>query len=137
MPTPIFKENRDCHSVKETIESIPINLNTLRNSKVNRHKQNLLADSGYDTKAIKNYATKIGYRPIIAYNKRRTIDKKKIKDGKLKGEDLKRYKKRGIIEAFFSWIKNFPVINQNYEKTIASYEGLFSLASSIIISNRI
>ena len=79
---------------------------------------------------------KIEYTPIFAYNKRNTKDKEKIKMNRLKGKKLKIYKKRNIIEAFFSWIKNFPVINQNYQKTLESYNGLLSLASSIIISNK-
>lgn len=135
--TIVASKYADCHSVEETINSIPVDLHTLRNSKVGRHKQNLLADAGYDTKSIKDYTTKLGYKPIIAYNKRGTKDQKIINEKKLKGKDLQTYKKRGIIEAFFSWIKGAPIINQNYEKTIESYEGLFSLASSIIIYNRI
>lgn len=48
--------------------------------------------------------------------------------------EKEKYKKRLIIESFFSWIKNYPSINQ---KTIASYNGLLMLASSILISKRI
>jgi len=50
---------------------------------------------------------------------------------------LKIYKRRPIIESSFAWIKNKPIINQNYQKTISSYDGLLSLMCSLIISNRI
>jgi transposase len=112
-------------------------LNTLKNSKNNRYKQYLLADSGYHSQNNINYLKKIGYTPIIAYNKRNCKSRKTIEKNKLRGKEAKIYKKRLRIESFFSWIKNFPVINQNYQKTITSYEGLLSLASSMMISKRV
>ena len=132
----ISSRQSDSISVIETVEKLPSNLNTLKNSKNNRYKQYILADALYNTNKNKSYARKMGYTPIFAYNKRNTKDKEKIKMNRLKGKKLKIYKKRNIIEAFFSWIKNFPVINQNYQKTLESYNGLLSLASSIIISNK-
>jgi len=93
--------------------------------------------TGYHSNNNISYLKRVGYDPIIAYNKRNTKDKKIIENNELKGKKLKLYKKRVIIESFFSWIKNCPVINQNYQKTITSYKGLLSLASSILISKRI
>lgn len=133
----ISSRQSDSISINETIDKIPINLNTLRNSKNNRYKQYFLADALYNTNKNKLFLNNIGYTSIIAYNKRNTKNKNKIKQNKLKGKELKIYKKRNIVESFFSWIKNFPVINQNYQKTIESYNGLLLLASSILISNKI
>jgi hypothetical protein len=135
--TVVSSKQSDNISVIETINSLPINLNTLRNSKVNRYKQTILADSSYNSEHNKTYLKKIGYTPIIDYNKRNTKNKELIKKNKLNRKEKKIYKKRKIIESFFSWIKNFPVINQNYQKTIKSYNGLLLLASSLIISKKI
>jgi hypothetical protein len=115
-------------SINETINSLSINLNTLRNSKINIYRQYLLADSGYDNIKNKIFLKKLGYIPIINYNKRKTKDKKLIFKNKLKGKELKIYKKRSIIESSFSWLKNYPVINQNYQKLLSSYKGLFIIS---------
>jgi hypothetical protein len=112
-------------------------LNTLKNSKINRYKQYFLGDPGYDTKKNKQFLVNKGYIPVIKYNKRNTRNKKIIANNELKGKKKLIYKNRRTIESFFSWVKNYPVINQNYQKTIKSYDGLFSLACSLIISKRI
>jgi len=135
--TIISSKQSDSISITETINKIPIELNTLKNSKINRYKQYFLADAGYDSKKNKLYLKKIGYTPIIAYNKKNQKNKKIIELNKLKGKELKIYKKRNIVESFFSWIKNYAIINQNYQKTIKSYNGLLLSASSILISKRI
>ena len=87
-----------------------------------------MADSGYDSIKNKIFLKKLGYIPIINYNKRKTKDKKLIFKNKLKGKELKIYKKRSIIESSFSWLKNYPVINQNYQKLLSSYKGLFIIS---------
>ena len=133
----ISAKQSDSISVEETIKSVPINLNTKRNSKINRYKQNILLDAQYDSINNQKYLSEIGYVPIIAPNKRNTKDINKLRKKRLTSKQKKIYKKRMMIELFFSWIKRFPVINQNYEKTISSYKGLFTLASCIIISNNI
>lgn len=97
----------------------------------------MLADSGYCSKKNSSYLKKKGYHPIIKYNKRNTKNKELIKQNQFNKKEKKLYKNRFVIESFFSWIKNYPVINQNYQKSVSSYKGLFLLASSIIISKRI
>lgn len=135
--TIIASKEHESTGFEKTINKIPIDLKTLNNSKINRYKQNFLADSAYHSKKIINILKKKGYNPLICYNKRNTRDAKKIKKNKFNSKDKKIYKRRFIIESFFAWIKNCPVINQNYQKSIASYEGLFSLASSLIICKKI
>lgn len=134
---PVSSKESDSLSLIKTIDELPIDLKTLNNSKINRYKQNLLADSGYCSKKNRSYLKRKGYTSLIKYNKRNTKNKKIINENKFNKKDKQIYKKRFVIEAYFSWIKNFPVINQNYQKTISSYEGLVSLASFIIISKRI
>lgn len=133
----ISAKQSDNISITETINNLPVNLNTLRNSKNNRYKQYMLADSGYSSNKNNSYLKKLGYTPIIAYNKRNCKNKSTIKKNQLKGKEKEIYKKRMRIESFFSWLKNFPIINQNYQKTIKSYSGLTLFAASIIIAKRI
>ena len=133
----VSSHQSDSISLIETVDNLNVNLNTLRNSKVNRYKQRLLADPQYDTKKNKEYLTKLGYKPFIKYNKRNTKNKKTIKNNQFNKQEEQTYKKRLRIESFFSWIKNYPTINQNYQKSIESYRGLLLLASTIIISKRI
>ena len=135
--TMISSKQSDNISIKETIQKIPINLNTLKNSSNNRYKQYLLADASYHSNKNKAYLKKLGYSPIIKFNKRNTKDKEKISKNTFNKNEEKRYTKRRIIESFFSWIKKYSVINQNYQKSINSYNGLFLLACTIFISKKI
>lgn len=127
----------DNTSLIETIEAIPVELNTLKNSKINRYKQSLAADSGYCSKKNRLYLIKKGYKSLILWNKRRTVNENTINKNTFNEKQEGEYKKRIKSEHQFAWFKNFPVINMNYQKTIESFTGLFSLAASIITSKRI
>jgi len=94
--TIVSSKQSDCTSLIPTVNKLPINLNTLRNSKVNRYKQHMLADAGYCSNNNKLFLKKLGYVPIIAYNKRNERNKQKIKENKLKEKQLKIFKKRWI-----------------------------------------
>jgi hypothetical protein len=85
----ISSKQSDNISINETINNIPVDLNTLKNSKNNRYKQYLLADSGYHSQNNINYLKKIGYTPIIAYNKRNCKSRKTIEKNKLRGKEAK------------------------------------------------
>jgi len=106
----IFSSKKcDSSTILSMVNTLPANINTLRNSKINRYKQNFLADSGYCTKNNKLFLIKKGYRPIIKYNKRNTKNKEIIRSNKFTKKEKEIYKRRVIIENFFSWIKNKPV----------------------------
>jgi len=55
----------------------------------------------------------------------------------LNKNEVKIYKKRIIVENFFSWLKKYPKIDKIYEKTLTSYKGLLMIVISLIIFNRI
>lgn len=133
----ISSKQSDAISVEDTINNLHVNLNTLRNSKINRYKQNILGDSLYDSNKNNKYLRTLGYNPMIRYNKRNTKNKKIIKRNQFTKKEKEIYKKRFKIESSFAWIKNFPVINQNYQKKIESYNGLFLLAACILISKKV
>ena len=94
----------------------------------------LLADKGYDTKAIRSKILKSKMKCIIPFNKRNTKDVTKIKV--LNESEKEIYKKRIKVEHFFGIIKRYPKINNVYEKTLCSYKNLVLLVSSMIIINR-
>lgn len=127
----------DCKTLEDVLNNIPVNLNTLKNSKINRYKQYALMDSNYDTKKNHILLKKKGYIPLIRYNKRNCKDSIKNNKRKFKGKQKQIYKKRPIIEISFSWLKRRPIINQNYEKSISSYLGLFKLGCILLTSTRI
>ena len=124
----------DSQLVENVLQSITVNTNTRKYRNHNRYKQYFLADAAYSSAYIRTYLMKKGYIPIIAHNKRNTKNKKLIKTLNKKQEKI--YKKRIIIENFFSWIKKAPKIKHFYEKTVASYKGLLMLRIAIIIAKR-
>jgi transposase len=128
---------RDSQTLVDLVEKLPKEINTLKNSKVNRYKQNFLADSGYDSKRNLACLKKKGYNALIKHNRRNTKNKEIIKKRKFNAKQKKIYKRRYVVEVSFAWLKNKPVININYQKTIESYNGLFTLACAINNSKRI
>lgn len=127
----------DVHQIKETIDSISVDLNTKRNSTHNRYKQTFLADTGYSSSDNITYLKELGYTPIIPFGIGNTQDLKLIEAKQFTKKEYEAYKGRYVIEPSFSWLKTYPVLSQNYEKTIKSYTGLLLLASSRIMFNRI
>jgi transposase len=125
----------DSKTVNDTLDRSQLNMNTYKNRNSNRHKQIFLADKGYSSNVIEKTLRKKGYKVLIPQNRRNIKNKKLIKNMTCK--DVKVYKKRIIVENFFSWIKRYPKINCVYEKTIRSYEALLLLAVSKIMFNRI
>lgn len=91
----------------------------------------LLADKAYDSKKIRDLIKIKNYKPIIARRKYKHSKKKS-----LKRKYINLYRKRIIVENFFSWIKSYPKIDKTYEKTLASYNGLLFLAVSMLIYKR-
>ena len=74
----------------------------------------------------------ISSTPITDINKRRTIDKEKLKK-----KYLKESKRRAVIERSFSWLHKYPKLDRFIEKTIKSYAGLLLLGSSMIVAGKV
>lgn len=110
-----------------------IALKVLKELPTNKTKEEkyILADKGYDSKKIREIIKSKKYKPIIS--KRRY---KNRKNRSLKKNEIKRYRKRIIVENFVAWIKMYPKIDKIYEKSLKSYKGLLLLAISIIIYKR-
>ena len=65
------------------------------------HKQYFLADKRYDSNKIIKMLNQKGYTPIIPQNKRNIKDKSKLRT--LNSQEKKIYKKRIIVENYYSY----------------------------------
>jgi len=111
------------------------NVNHLKNS--NKHKKYFTADAGYDSVENRTYLNDKGYIDLIWYNKRNTKDTNVIKKRKLTGHKREKYKKRHIVETYFSWIDNkIPRLAKIYDKKIKNYTNMVYMATIDLIIGR-
>ncbi|MFW9952213.1 MAG: hypothetical protein ACFFKA_19000, partial [Candidatus Thorarchaeota archaeon] len=75
-----------------------------------------------------------GYTVIIPFNKRNTKDKNKIKQ--LTQKQKEKFKKRIIVENYYSWIKMIPKLMFVTDKSINAYSQIFKLVTAVLIFNR-
>ena len=86
------------------------------------------ADGMYDTAKIRKYNRKRGIKSNIPVNKR---NRKKMKIGRPIKVDQKEYKKKSVVERFFSWIESCKKVFPRYEIKETSYLGVVMLAAII------
>ena len=86
----------------------------------------MTADGMYDTAKIRNYNKKRGIKSNIPVNKR---NRKKKKRGRPIKVDKKEYKKKSVVERFFSWIESCKKVFPRYEIKETSYLGVVMLAA--------
>ena len=92
----------------------------------NVSKRYFLADSGYDSRVIKETIIKRGFNPLILQNKRGIKDKTKIiKFTKAEG---KMYAKRLAIERTFNRMKMDRRVSIRYDCKIDAYMGFVYLS---------
>jgi hypothetical protein len=126
----------DTNTIEDTLNAVPIDLGTEKHQNNNRYKQYLLADSGYCSASNRLSLRKRGYTPLIWHNRRNIKNEKVLKQFKFNPKQLRKYKKRRIVESSFSWLKNFPKVNCLYEKNISSFYGFLLLAACHLIVNK-
>ena len=88
------------------------------------------ADAAYDAREIRQYNRKRGIKTNIPVNKR---PRKQPKRGRPIQFDPELYKKRSVVERFFSWIEAFKKIVPRYERYEHSFLGLIYLACVVMI----
>ena len=88
----------------------------------------MTADAMYDTAKIRKYNRKRGIKSNIPVNKR---NRKKEKRGRPIKVDNEEYKKKKIVERFFSWIESCKKVFPRYEIKEASYLGVVMVAAII------
>lgn len=108
---------------------------TLKNFKIERpvgrpvnRPSKVTADGMYDTAKIRKYNRKRGIKSNIPVNKR---NRKKKKRGRPIKVDKKEYKKKSVVERFFSWIESCKKVSPRYEIKETSYLGVVMLAAII------
>ena len=102
----------------------------------NKHKRYLLADSAYDTTNIHSKIKNMNITPVIWYNRRKTKDKTIIASRKFNKKENKIYKKRIVIENFFSWIYKNRRVNRRYDKKLLNYKSFLYMAFIKLILKR-
>ena len=88
------------------------------------------ADAAYDVREIRQYNRKRGIKSNIPVNRR---SRKYPKQGRPFWFDPELYKKRNVVERFFSWIEAFKKITPRYERYETSFIGLIHLVCAIMI----
>lgn len=83
----------------------------------------MIADTGYDSDAIRRSVRRRKMKAVICPNPTR---KHKLRF------DKKAYAKRYNVEVFFHKLKRFRALATRFEKTAANYLGELHLASAII-----
>ncbi len=104
---------------------------TLKNFKIKRpvnRPSKVTADGIYDTAKIRKYNRKRGIKSNIPVNKR---NRKKKKKGRPIKVDMKEYKKKSVIERFYSWIGSCKKVFPRYEIKETSYLGVVMLAAIV------
>jgi len=86
------------------------------------------ADKMYDTVKIRKYNRKRGIKSNIPVNKR---NRKKKKIGRPIKVDTEEFKKKSIVERFFSWIESCKKVIPRYEIKEESYLGVVMVAAII------
>jgi transposase len=90
----------------------------------------VVADTGYDDKSVRDLLRKRGIKSSIPINER---NRKNPKRGRSYRFDEETYAKRSGIERFFSWIKmGFRRLILRYERSNTCYMGLIHIACFLI-----
>jgi len=110
-------------------------INTLDNivikrpsSKINKERQNLCLDKGYDFQEIKDGVIKKGYLPHIRHRGEQSITR---------GGNHHSKRRRWVVERTNSWHNRFRKLLVRYEKKLENYFALVCLGCCIIIYRRI
>lgn len=82
-----------------------------------------IADTGYDSDAIRNCVRQQGMKAVIQANPPRR------KKPRL---DRKRYSKRYLVEVFFHHVKRFRCLATRFEKTAKHYLALLHVACTMV-----
>ena len=86
------------------------------------HADHVIADTAYDSDAIRKQVRRSGAKACIPPNPTRKVKKR---------YDRARYRHRNIIERFFGRIKRFRRVATRYEKKAANYLSFVWLAAVI------
>ena len=116
------------HDMKAAIRTLDNIVVKRPSSKINKNKQNLCLDKGYDFREIEDSGIKKGYLPHIPHRGEQTITN---------GSNHNHTKRRWVVERTNSWHNRFRKLLVRYEKKIENYFALVCLGCCILIYRRI
>ena len=129
-------EAEDCIPKLKTQVLKKAAINTLDNiivkrpsSKINKKRQNLCLDKGYDFQEIENEVIKKGYLPHIPHRG----GEQAIENG----SNHNHIKRRWVVERTNSWHNRFRKLLIRYKKKLENYFELVCLSCCILIYRRI
>lgn len=86
----------------------------------------LIADRGYDSDPLRERLLERGIRPIIPHRANRK------KPPSQDGRELRRYRKRWIIERTIAWRGYFRRLTVRWDRMMETYRGFFHMACALI-----
>lgn len=94
----------------------------------------LVADRGYDSRALRQALRRRGIRPCIPA---RCYPGRKKRPGRPVGSYRQEYAQRWIVERTFAWLGNFRRLLVRHERLLGVYHGFMLLALVLICLARI
>ena len=115
IPLSVVITAANTHDMKAAINTLD-NIVVKRPSyKINKEKQNLCLDKGYDFQEIENGVIKKGYLPHIRHRGEQSV---------IKDSNHHRHARRWVVERTNSWHNKFRKLLVRYEKKLESYFAL-------------
>ena len=96
-----------------------------------KRPERLIADRGYDSNPLRARLARRGIEPIIPA--RRHHKHATPQDGR----QLRRYRRRWIVERTFAWLGHFRRLVIRYERLITIYAGFFHIACALLTLRRV
>jgi transposase len=91
----------------------------------------VVADRGYDSDPLREALADDGFTLVAPHRKNRT--RPKTADGR----QLRRYKRRYIVERTFAWVHSYRRVVTRFERNVNLYDGFVHLACAFIALNRL
>ncbi len=88
--------------------------------------ERLIADRGYDSDPLRKGLLERGIRPIIPHRSNST------KPSRQDGRELRRYRRRWIIERTIAWLGYFRRLTVRWDRLMEIYGGFFHMACALI-----
>jgi len=111
----------------------PLALEALGQRFVRRRLVRLIGDRAYDSTPLERELARRG-TTLIAPARRGK--KRKFRKRQPDGRQLRRYKRRWLIERFFSWLMRWRRLVTRYEYKAQNFLGLVELATAVILLRR-
>jgi putative transposase len=127
IPLAVVITAANTHDMKAAVNTLDNIVVKRSSSKINKERQNLCLDKGYDFQEIENSVIKKGYLPHIRQRGEQTIT----------NHFPHHRSRRWVVERTNSWHNRFRKLLVGYEKKLENYFALVCLGCCIVIYRRI